>query len=771
MPPPSVIPPMPDRAGVAEADREAVLGRRRRVRARRSGRLPAQAVRRRRRRSRALSRSRTSRRCRPRSCRGPRRCGRRCGRPARGRCSRASAMTAATSSASATLTMTRGPPVDAAEHHRAGVVVARRRRGDDVPRMRRGWRGSNGGAGRGRVHGSLLGVCRAGVASDGTGPDGWDGAASAECEKVRRLGRQRRDSPGAWRHAPMTGTLPVGSPRGATVVGCRRTGGNRARPASETDMSDPFALLVGTPKGAFILEGDAPERLDGCAARCARAGRSTTSRSSPSTGALLAGGGSPWYGPAVWRSDDLGETWTHSSEGLTYGDDGPKIQTRLERDRRPRRDLRGRRAGRPVPERRRRPDLGARRGPDEPPDAPRVAARQRRPDPPLDRPPPEDPDRLWVGISAVGAFETRDGGATWETRNKGVRADFQPDDPTRSSGSASTSSSWPPTAASTCTSRTTAASTAPRTAARQWEEITAGLPVRVRLPDGRPPARPADRLDDPAERRRPGPLHARCDGGRLAHARRRRHVGRSSATGCPSTTPTSGVLREAMAVDRLDPVGVYFGTSTGQVYGSADEGARGRLIADNLPPIWSVEAVARWLTTRAARSSTCRDRSIALFPGAPRRARGPRLDGRRGHRRPRPPGPGHPQPAPRRRPEPSGPTSTSSWPASGPGSTRRSRRAPTSTSSPRSRAAEPSGARLAPGGKARRRRCCPRTGAGAHGRAAGGSPGSRPCGTSSGRSRAGAGCRTSSRSACLDSPALRAAWRSSRRRATDPPPR
>ena len=41
---------------------------------------------------------------------------------------------------------------------------------------------------------------------------------------------------------------------------------------------------------------------------------------------------------------------------------------------------------------------------------------------------------------------------------------------------------------------------------------------------------------------------------------------------------------------RLDPVGVYFGTSTGQLYGSADEGRTWSLIADNLPPIWSVEA-------------------------------------------------------------------------------------------------------------------------------------------------------------------------------------
>ena len=51
-----------------------------------------------------------------------------------------------------------------------------------------------------------------------------------------------------------------------------------------------------------------------------------------------------------------------------------------------------------------------------------------------------------------------------------------------------------------------------------------------------------------------------------------------------------GVLREAMAVDSLDPVGVYFGTSTGQLYGSSDEGQSWSLIAENLPPIWSVEA-------------------------------------------------------------------------------------------------------------------------------------------------------------------------------------
>jgi len=55
--------------------------------------------------------------------------------------------------------------------------------------------------------------------------------------------------------------------------------------------------------------------------------------------------------------------------------------------------------------------------------------------------------------------------------------------------------------------------------------------------------------------------------------------------GLPQENAFVGVLREALAVDRLDPVGVFFGTSTGQLYGSTDEGASWGLIADHVPPI------------------------------------------------------------------------------------------------------------------------------------------------------------------------------------------
>src|SRR5262249_36292687 len=90
-------------------------------------------------------------------------------------------------------------------------------------------------------------------------------------------------------------------------------------------------------------------------------------------------------------------------------------------------------------------------------------------------------DRVWVGISAVGAFETRDGGKTWDTRNHGVRMDFVP---------------GPPPEFGTCVHKLRLHPSDPEVLFQQnhqgvyrsvdggieWTEITAGLPPQFGFP-------------------------------------------------------------------------------------------------------------------------------------------------------------------------------------------------------------------------------------------------------------------------------------------------
>ncbi|MDP9138097.1 MAG: glycoside hydrolase, partial [Pseudomonadota bacterium] len=61
--------------------------------------------------------------------------------------------------------------------------------------------------------------------------------------------------------------------------------------------------------------------------------------------------------------------------------------------------------------------------------------------------------------------------------------------------------------------------------------------------------------------------------------------------GLPQQHAFFGVLRQAMATDPLEPAGVYFGTNTGQLFASCDEGENWRSIAQHLPPIYSVETL------------------------------------------------------------------------------------------------------------------------------------------------------------------------------------
>ncbi|MDQ3492416.1 MAG: exo-alpha-sialidase, partial [Chloroflexota bacterium] len=124
----------------------------------------------------------------------------------------------------------------------------------------------------------------------------------------------------------------------------------------------------------------------------------------------------------------------------------------------------------------------------------------------------------------------------------------------------------------------------------QWQEITAGLPSQFGFPMAAHPRDPQTVWTVPLNGDDKGRYVP--DGSAAVW---RTHDGGDSwiraGDGLPQRDAYVGVLREAMAIDRLDPVGVYFGTSTGQLYGSTDEGESWRLIADQLPSIWSVEAM------------------------------------------------------------------------------------------------------------------------------------------------------------------------------------
>ena len=199
---------------------------------------------------------------------------------------------------------------------------------------------------------------------------------------------------------------------------------------------------------------------------------------------------------------------------------------------------------------------------------------------------PRNGERMYVAISAAGAFRTDDGGTTWRPINRGLKSQYIPE---------------PEAEIGHCVHRIVLHPSRPQVLFMQkhwdvmrsddagdtWREVSGNLPSDFGFPI-------CVHANDP-ETVYVVPIKSDSEHyppeGRLRVYRSRAggDEWQSLTRGLPQQDCYVNVLRDAMAVDDLDPCGVYFGTTGGQVYGSADGGDSWTPIVHDLPAVLSVE--------------------------------------------------------------------------------------------------------------------------------------------------------------------------------------
>jgi photosystem II stability/assembly factor-like uncharacterized protein len=197
-----------------------------------------------------------------------------------------------------------------------------------------------------------------------------------------------------------------------------------------------------------------------------------------------------------------------------------------------------------------------------------------------------NPQRIYIAISAAGAFRTDDGGKTWTPINRGLKSDFMPN-PTAEVGH--------------CVHRITMHPSRPNTlfmqkhwdvmrtddAGENWHEVSGNLPTDFGFPIDVHAHEPETVYVVPIKS---DSEHYPPDGKlRVYRSRTGGNEWEALTNGLPQRDCYVNVLRDAMAVDSLDECGIYFGTTGGQVYVSPDGGNKWSAIAQNFPAVLSVE--------------------------------------------------------------------------------------------------------------------------------------------------------------------------------------
>ena len=199
---------------------------------------------------------------------------------------------------------------------------------------------------------------------------------------------------------------------------------------------------------------------------------------------------------------------------------------------------------------------------------------------------PSNHDRMFGAISAAGVFRTDDGGDSWRPTNRGLRSNTMPD---------------PDAEVGHCVHRLAMHPSRPNVLFMQkhwdvmrtddggesWHEISGDLPTDFGFVIDVHANEPDTVYVVPITS---DSLHFVKDGKlRVYRSRTGGNEWEALTKGLPQENCYVNVLRDAMAVDALDPCGVYFGTSGGQVYASANAGDSWDPIVRDLPPVVSVE--------------------------------------------------------------------------------------------------------------------------------------------------------------------------------------
>jgi len=200
---------------------------------------------------------------------------------------------------------------------------------------------------------------------------------------------------------------------------------------------------------------------------------------------------------------------------------------------------------------------------------------------------PTRPDRFYVAISAAGVFRTDDGGLTWRVRNRGLKSQFELPDPDAEVGHCVHRIAMHPSRPDVLFMQKHWDVMRSNDGAESWYDVSGNLPSDFGFPIDVHAHEPETIYVVPIKS---DSEHFPPEGKlRVYRSRTGGEEWEALTNGLPQRDCYVNVLRDAMAVDSLDPCGIYFGTTGGQVYVSADNGDNWKPIARDLPAVLSVE--------------------------------------------------------------------------------------------------------------------------------------------------------------------------------------